>query len=276
MSGIATAIVGGAVIGAVVTSQGAQSAADTQAAAANQASALQSQSAQQSLDFQKQALAQQQQLNKPFVDTGTSAMYQLADLLGVQIPGRTPQATPQQIIQNQPGYQFGLQQGQQALESSAAARGMQLSGASMMALDRYGQDYGTKAYQQQIANLGGLVSTGENAANMVGNAAGQFATSASNTVTGAANQIGSNMMGAGNAIAAGQVASSNAISNALNQSATGLGRYFGTPTSTGGFALDPSVTNWQAPTSSFDTSGSGTTSFSQPASSVGGSYNPTF
>lgn len=49
--------------------------------------------------------------------------------------------------QNDPGFQFRLQQGQQALERSAAARGGLLSGGTGKALTRYGQEYASNEYQ---------------------------------------------------------------------------------------------------------------------------------
>lgn len=47
---------------------------------------------------------------------------------------------------NDPGYQFRLQQGEQALERGAAASGGAFSGGTLKALQRYGQDYASNEY----------------------------------------------------------------------------------------------------------------------------------
>jgi hypothetical protein len=48
--------------------------------------------------------------------------------------------------QNDPGFQFRLKQGQQALERSAAARGSLLTGGTMKDLTNYAQDYASNEY----------------------------------------------------------------------------------------------------------------------------------
>lgn len=50
-----------------------------------------------------------------------------------------------------PGYQFRMDQGQKALENSAAVRGGVLSGAQLKAATRYGQDYGSQEYAAAYA-----------------------------------------------------------------------------------------------------------------------------
>lgn len=48
--------------------------------------------------------------------------------------------------QNSPGYQFRLQSGQQALERSAAARGVLRTGGTLTDLIQYGQNFGQQEY----------------------------------------------------------------------------------------------------------------------------------
>lgn len=142
-------------------------------------------------------------------------------------------------LATEPGYQFGLEQGEKGINRGQAARGNFLSGAAMKELARYNEDYaGTKfndAYGRALGtyntnlgarerawgtNLGayndnrnriynflsGTSSAGQNAATQVGNNAQQVANNVSSLATGAAN-----------ANAAGTVAGSNAIANGLNQ-----------------------------------------------------------
>jgi len=81
-----------------------------------------------------------------------------------------------------PGYQFSFDQGQQAVENSAAARGGVHSGATMKALDRFGtglanQEYGD--YYNRLAAEAGIgqtaVAQGNAAAQNYGNSAAQLA-----------------------------------------------------------------------------------------------------
>ena len=118
--------------------------------------------------------------------------------------------------QADPGYAFRMQQGMQALERSAAAKGGLTSGALGKALENYGQQAGSQEYgnafnrwsQQntdifnRLASVSGM---GQTATNATGNAGTNYT-----------NQYGNNVTGAGNAQAAGTVGSANAWSNGIN------------------------------------------------------------
>jgi len=119
-------------------------------------------------------------------------------------------------LENDPGYQFGLDQGNQALDRRFAAGGGYFSGAAIKAANRFGQDYaGTKfneafsrdnTTKSRAANfLTSVASMGSNAAAQTGNAS---------IATG--NAIANNITGAGNAQAAGTVGAYNAWGNALS------------------------------------------------------------
>lgn len=118
-----------------------------------------------------------------------------------------------------PGYQFRLGEGEKAIENSAAAKGGQLSGATLKELLKYGQDYASGEFQnaftrdlqtkqQLYSTLTGTVGIGSGATT-TGVQAGQ---------TTAAN-IGNTMTGIGNAQAAGIVGSANAISGGITGAA---------------------------------------------------------
>jgi hypothetical protein len=72
---------------------------------------------------------------------------------GEQQPGYT---TPNFNFQEDPGYQFRQQEGQNAIQNSAAARGMGLSGATMKAMATYGSNLASQeynnAYNRYLAN----------------------------------------------------------------------------------------------------------------------------
>lgn len=368
MSAVATAIVGSAVIGGVVSSQAAKSAANTQAKSASDASQAQLQAAQQSIAAQQQGQEAAQANQQPWINAGSSALTQLGNLLGIPIAasgqysapstqsaggntsaggangasnslvsvvngipqpnqqlyqsnpqykavwdnvaqanqsrfgtgyrtdsdptmiqkeltdglkgigidpaslnanppgsfqpntvyggptggfsGSTGQVTdpssfgaqakqrysdlmgfngadPTAALAKTPGYQFSLQQGLQGVENSAAARGMQLSGATMKDLNNYAQGTAQQTYQQQLGNSQSVynsdVSNLMSMAGLGGSSAGSAAGNAisagqgiGNTITNTGSQIGSNLIGAGNATAAGQVGSANALGGAVS------------------------------------------------------------
>ena len=63
-------------------------------------------------------------------------------------------------FQTSPGYQFRLQQGVNALDRSAAARGMVLSGAQGKALTDYGQGVASNEYGNYIGGLNTMSGRG--------------------------------------------------------------------------------------------------------------------
>lgn len=212
------AMLGSAAIGAVGTNAAANTAANAQKQAANTQLSMFNQT--------RQSLA-------PFVQTGTGALSQLANLWGIG-PGGTAGGGPNaaaamsQLTQF-PGYQFGLSQGIQGLDRSAASRGLTLSGAQLKGAQQYGTDYAMQqAWQPYVSQLNTLSSLGENAAAMTGNAG-----------AAAAQAAGGYQAGAGIAQAGGQVQTSNILGQALQQGAGMYNQYAGGGYATPGF--DPGV-----------------------------------
>ena len=60
-------------------------------------------------------------------------------------------------FQRTPGYQFAVDQGQQAIERSAAKRGMLNSGNVLAELSKYGQGMANQEYGNQVNTLAGLM-----------------------------------------------------------------------------------------------------------------------
>lgn len=107
-----------------------------------------------------------------------------------------------------PGYDFRLQQGQDSLQASAAARGGLYSGAAMRDALKFGQDYGSNEYGNYLSRLGARADTGMSAANMSGQASQSAAGNVSNALADRGNAISAGYVGVGNAITGG-------INNAL-------------------------------------------------------------
>jgi hypothetical protein len=133
----------GSLVGGILGSGAADDAAKAQAKAAKEAQDLIAKQQQDALDFQRNEWSGQQALEKPYQSLGFGAANSLANLLqgGFHAP------TLEEAQQN-PGYQFALQTGTNALEKGAAARGNLLSGSEGTALQQYGQGLGEQNYQQ--------------------------------------------------------------------------------------------------------------------------------
>ena len=200
MAWVATAIGGSAVLGYL----GTQSAAKSQANSANQAN-----------QTQWNMFQQQQENNAPWLESGKNALSTLNSAMGPG--GSLSKNFSMSDFTNDPGYQFRLQQGQQALDRSAASKGMNLSGAQLKASQNYGQNMGTQDYQQTLQNWNNQQNTQFNRlASMAG--VGQQAASADNAAgQNAANNVAQNQIGAGNAQAASTMAGINGITGAANQ-----------------------------------------------------------
>lgn len=121
-------------------------------------------------------------------------------------------------FQTDPSYQWRLQQGEQALQRSAAARGSVLGGGTLKDLTDYAQGAASQEYQNafnrfqvnrqtRYNQLAGVAGAGQNSANTL-------ASVGQNT----ANNIGDNLINAGNARASGYVG----MANAFNQGLKGI------------------------------------------------------
>jgi len=129
--------------------------------------------AQQAMANQNQTYAANSNAYQPYVDAGNTTLGQM--LSGLQSGQFNTTVNPQNLV-NDPGYQFRMQQGTQALQRAAASKGMLGSGAFMKGLDQYSQGLASQEYQQAFNNqfqnnqagwsrLSGLAGLGANAVN---------------------------------------------------------------------------------------------------------------
>lgn len=96
--------------------------------------------------YQQQSARAAAQIN-PYAQAGQTA---LGNLMG----------DPSQMLQQDPGYQFRLQQGQQAVERSLAAQGLGQSGAALKAAQEYGQGLADQTYQDYFNRQNAIASQG--------------------------------------------------------------------------------------------------------------------
>lgn len=210
MSAVATAIVGGAVVGGAASYFGSQSAANTQANAD-----LTSISAQESMF---NTLNQQ---NQPWIQAGSNALGQIQNNMASY---NTPFNPSIQQLENTPGYQFQLNQGLGAIQNSAAAQGHLVSSNELGAANSYAQNLASTSYQQAFNNYQTQISNSYNRlASLAG--LGQAANSTMAQAGGnTANGVSSAIQGAGAAQAAGTMGMANAISGGIGQ---GVNSYMG-------------------------------------------------
>lgn len=100
-----------------------------------------------------------------------------------------------------PSYDFRFDEGQRALERSAAANGGLFSGATGRELTRYGQEFGAQEFEADYDRFGRLAGDGTEATGTVVNVAGQFGNAAAaNTLrAGQARASGYRAIGQANA-----------------------------------------------------------------------------
>jgi hypothetical protein len=249
-------LIGGAVSGISsliggIMGQGAAGDAAAKQAAAGQTAASGSQAQQtNALAAQNNATRQQTANQQPFIGAGQSAINSLSSELGPGgqlTQGYGSFTAPTGVTeQNDPGYQFRLQQGQNAIQNSAAARGGLLSTGTAKDLNNYAQgqasnEYGNvynRALQTYGTNFNTFNSNNNNLYGRQMGVAGLGQSSAgalnSNLQAGAQNQgqidvgtgqiVGNDLMGVGNAQAAGIVGGTNALTSGMAQGANALGQ----------------------------------------------------
>ena len=224
MTWAVAAVAGAAIVGGYMSSQASQSAADTQANAANNAT-----------QANQAALEKQLAASQPWRTAGETAVNQLSTM--TQPGGAATQNfsyAPFDYNQNtDPGTQFRLKQGLDAMNATAAARGGLISGNALKAGQDYGQAQGSQEYSNAFNRYLSNYSNAQNTFQLNRNnllqplqfLSGQGQASATNT----ASNIGANAAnnaalstGAANASAAGQVGAANAYTNAVGQ---GIGAY---------------------------------------------------
>lgn len=172
IGGVAT--LGGAIIGSSsqnkASKQAAQTAANT--TAANNALA-------------QQIYGQNKATLDPYIATGNRATGALNSLLYGNDNGASLAA-----LQQSPGYQFRMDEGNRALNSGWAARGMLQSGAAQKAALKYGQDYASNEYGNRFNQLAQQQGVG---------------LSAGNALAGVSTQYGGQVANQNNALASAQM-----------------------------------------------------------------------
>jgi hypothetical protein len=230
---------GTSLLSGAIGARAAGKAADVQADAATEAARLNAQAGKDALQFNKDALAQQQRNIQPWIDAGTGALRSIGDIVNAPGYGWTETYKPPtyEEAMMDPGIQFQLNRGQQALQAYERANGTLLSGKAVKdiqeqamgiaatgygdvnsrKLQTYNTNYNTFANERSAKlnpelSLAGLGQTSVGQINSdVGNAGAQGGNIALTT----ANRVGDQQTNAAAARASGYVGSGNAIGGAV-------------------------------------------------------------
>jgi len=247
MTWVTTAVIGGSIVGGVVSSNAARRAGNIQADA--------TQAAQ---DAQERMYEKQVQLNEPFRLAGVASNNRLMELLGIRSPTPTSSsgggpfgsvgdtarmamgtggAAGSEFVTNpnspdfgkyardfgasdfeaDPGYAFRLSEGMKALDRTAASRGGLLSGATLKGAQRFNQGLASDEYQRAYERYNTNRANQLNPLLGYASGPGMTATAASsNAAQNFGAQTGQNLQDIGTARASGYLGSANALSGALN------------------------------------------------------------
>lgn len=145
----------------------------------------------------------------------------------------------------QSGLKFGLDEGVKGIERQQGATGSRLSGATLKALARFGNDYGStkagesrnrfKDDQNSVYNkLAGVSGAGQQATTQIGNSSQQYASNMSNNILGAANARGASSIAQGNAWQNGINSAVSGYRNSQPVTGNGVGQALFSQTPTGG------------------------------------------
>lgn len=230
----------GSLVDSVLGFLGAKEQAQaTEAAAGMSAEVMREQLALQQRMYEENVARQQ-----PWLQAGQTALNALVPLATRYKPFNMRQ------FEADPGYAFRMAEGMKALERSAAARGGLLSGGTLKATQRFGQDLASQEYQNafnryqternaQLNPLQSLAGVGQTTAQQLGTA-GQ-------TYAGTANQLAlANLANQGNlGLAASNIRATqygqfgNALNAALNTNWGQVGNYFGNPATAMQYGTSP-------------------------------------
>lgn len=126
---------------------------------------------------------------------GTAANEATQELLGLKpISAGTSSAFDNYLKST--GYDFQLKQGQNAITTSNAAKGLLNSGGTLKALDEYGQGQAANYFNNYLGQLGNVGSAGYNATTAVGNAGTGAGSNAAQYVAAGGNAIANGVTGA--------------------------------------------------------------------------------
>jgi hypothetical protein len=213
----AAAVLGSAVIGGAVSSRAASKAAKAQTQAADQAAQV-----------QREALARQEELSRPFRETGIEAQNALARMSGLGADtgaadyGVLGRQFTEADLMTDPGYGFRLREGMRDLDRRLSAGGRMFSGGALKAGQQYGQELASQEFQNAFTRAMDLRMQRANALAGLYGGGLQATTGFGQDVGQSARNVGDLVTSGGAARASGYVGQANALNQALGTGANYL------------------------------------------------------
>lgn len=244
MAWIATAIIGGSLIGAGASYFGARSAGNAASDAANAQSDAQVQSTQMQLDYLREVDASiADAVDRGLIDLETGvnmAIEQLQPMAGYEQynAARGLLENPESVM-DRPGIQFQYNQGLSSLQSMLSrSSGGGVSGQGMVAATEYGQNFASNSLDAELNRLFPFINIANEANTNIANLYSGLGTSQANLrvggATGAANVTGSMIP----SIAQGVSNMGNiSAANSINQANITSGLYSGMGNSANSLAM---------------------------------------
>ncbi len=210
----------------------------TQAHAATKAGNIQADQQQKALDEQRRQFEITQNNLQPWLQTGTRALGRLEQGMNSNEFSMPDFSFSGGDFQNDPGYQFQMQQGARASDAGAASRGGALGGNQLRALTTFGQGLASTGYndaynraastyglnsqnrQSSFGRYSQLAGLGQQTGAQLGQFGANFGAQAANAYGNIGDARAGGMIGAANARNQG-------VGNLLNLGAKGLGAYLG-------------------------------------------------
>lgn len=200
--------VGATLLGSALTSNSASGAAASQSGATNAATAENARQYDSNKALEQQRFDLNRSDRAPYMAAGQQALGQLQNGLNAPVDPRSD-----------PGYQFGLDQGQQAIDRKAAASGGRISGSSLKDASTYATNYGASKYQEAYQR-------GQDRLNRLATMAGYGQVAPSGSLGQQPNNGNAALISSqGNATGAAQLAQGNIWGNTANQLGAIVSRY---------------------------------------------------
>jgi hypothetical protein len=179
--------------------------------ASKKAAATQAKFGQQALDLQGKMFEEGRADLAPWRAAGGQAIGQGLAML-----------QPGYDYKTSPGYDFRFNEGQRAIESSAAAKGMSMSGGTLKDLARFGDGVASADYNDQFNRMMAVAGGGQQAATSSATLGQNYANAGSGILQGIGNSKASGYMGAANSWINGI----NNVSSSISQIASMFGGGF--------------------------------------------------
>jgi hypothetical protein len=224
---LALALIGGAasLASGAIQAGAARRAADAQADASIRAAKIQERMGKRQIQAAKDISGQQIDLARdmdrqarsdlaPWRNRGENALHRYA--VNITRPFKETEA-----------YQFQRDQGIEAIDRSAASRGMLFSGQTQKDLSRFNQGLASQEYGTYLNRLAGLAEAGQGAAARQAGYTMQTGNSMNNALAGQLGYTNQALGGIGNAKATGQINAGNAYASGQIGVANALSGMFG-------------------------------------------------